>query len=345
MRGRKVLADGRHQQAHARRLLDPALSQGITFAGSPARLPAVPEGGSVLRRRLAVLLVLTACGSWQRVGDSPDGRLRRRPSPASSTCPRSIGRWADWRPGRRCRSSARSSSPPGRGIPSRRSSGSRSRTGPSPSRRTAATSSRTTGSRCSSSPTRTPADPLRARRAGAGHRLQGDAAERRERAVPAAVSPEGRATTTSPCRSATRPARGRPRRTPISSRPISAPASFSAPILAYQVTGRRHCESRTSTVVLSPRGTVSYGGDTLLASSRATTTPKPTTVPFEVIDEQDSVILRDTLRFTGARRGRVPGRPAGAGQPAAGRAAAGGRRAERTRSRPSPWSRSPGPGS
>jgi len=76
-------------------------------------------------------------------------------------------------------------------------------------------------------------------------------------------------------------------------------ASFSAPILAYQVTGRRAREQDLA-IVLSPRGTVSYGGDTLLALVEGYNYTTPTMVPFELIDDLDSVITRDTLRFPGA---------------------------------------------
>jgi len=82
--------------------------------------------------------------------------------------------------------------------------------------------------------------------------------------------------------------------------PEFGPGSFSAPILAYQVTGRR-TRDQDLTLVLSPRGTVSYGGDTLLALVEGYGYTKPTPVPLEVIDQSDSVILRDTLVFNGAR--------------------------------------------
>ncbi len=82
--------------------------------------------------------------------------------------------------------------------------------------------------------------------------------------------------------------------------PEFGPGSFSAPILAYQVTGRR-TRDQDLTLVLSPRGTVSYGGDTLLALVEGYGYTKPTPIPLEVIDQSDSVILRDTLVFNGAR--------------------------------------------
>jgi GWxTD domain-containing protein len=75
-------------------------------------------------------------------------------------------------------------------------------------------------------------------------------------------------------------------------------ASFTAPILAYQVTGRR-TRAQDLSLVLSPRGTVSYGGDTLLALVEGYNYAVPTAVPLEIIDNLDSVILRDTLRFSG----------------------------------------------
>jgi GWxTD domain-containing protein len=82
--------------------------------------------------------------------------------------------------------------------------------------------------------------------------------------------------------------------------PNFGPASYSAPILAYQVTGRRSRDQNLE-LVLSPRGTVAYGGDTLLALVEGYNYAGPTAVPFEIIDNMDSVVTRDTLRFTGAR--------------------------------------------
>lgn len=82
--------------------------------------------------------------------------------------------------------------------------------------------------------------------------------------------------------------------------PDFSAGSFSAPILAYQVTGRRLREQDLS-VVLSPRGTVSYGGDTLLALVEGYNFTEPTAVPLEIIDNLDNVIVRDTLHFAGGR--------------------------------------------
>lgn len=82
--------------------------------------------------------------------------------------------------------------------------------------------------------------------------------------------------------------------------PAFGAASFTAPILAYTVTGRRNRDQDLA-LVLSPRGTVSYGGDTLLALVEGYDYTTPTVVPFEIIDNTDHTLVRDTLRFDGSR--------------------------------------------
>jgi len=74
----------------------------------------------------------------------------------------------------------------------------------------------------------------------------------------------------------------------------------SAPVLAYQATGRGNLTDPLS-VVLNPRGAVGYGADTLLAYIEGYGFPGATTVPFEVLDEQQNVIYNDSLRFRGGR--------------------------------------------
>ena len=74
----------------------------------------------------------------------------------------------------------------------------------------------------------------------------------------------------------------------------------SAPILAYQATGRAS-RSDPLSLVLNPRGAVGYGADTLLAYVEGYDFSGPTTVPFEVRDEQQEVIYTDSLRFRGGR--------------------------------------------
>jgi GWxTD domain-containing protein len=80
--------------------------------------------------------------------------------------------------------------------------------------------------------------------------------------------------------------------------PSFRPATTSAPILAYQATGRGKLADPL-TLVLNPRGSVGYGSDTLLAYIEGYNFSRPTTVPFKVIDEQQHVIHQDELRFQG----------------------------------------------
>jgi GWxTD domain-containing protein len=80
--------------------------------------------------------------------------------------------------------------------------------------------------------------------------------------------------------------------------PSFRPATTSAPILAYQATGRGNLAEPLN-LVLNPRGSVGYGSDTLLAYVEGYDFTRPTTVPFKVIDEQQHVIHQDELRFRG----------------------------------------------
>jgi GWxTD domain-containing protein len=82
--------------------------------------------------------------------------------------------------------------------------------------------------------------------------------------------------------------------------PSFQPATTSAPVLAYQATGRGSLSDPLS-LVLNPRGAVGYGADTLLAYIEGYDFPGATTVPFEVLDEQQNVIYTDSLRFRGGR--------------------------------------------
>jgi GWxTD domain-containing protein len=82
--------------------------------------------------------------------------------------------------------------------------------------------------------------------------------------------------------------------------PAFTSATTSSPILAYQATGRG---ARTDplSVVLNSRGAVGYGADTLLAYVEGYDFPGPTTVPFQVLDDQQNVVYSDSLRFRGNR--------------------------------------------
>jgi GWxTD domain-containing protein len=74
--------------------------------------------------------------------------------------------------------------------------------------------------------------------------------------------------------------------------------SFSAPLVAYEVTGRAH-QSDPLNLVLNPRGTVAYGSDTLLAYIEGYQFSGPTALPFEIHDATDSIVYQDSLRFAG----------------------------------------------
>jgi GWxTD domain-containing protein len=82
--------------------------------------------------------------------------------------------------------------------------------------------------------------------------------------------------------------------------PAFAPGSTTDPILAYQAQGRGRPEE-TLNIVLNPRGTAGFGGDTVLAYIEGYALPRPRTLPFEVRNDQDSVVYRDSLRFRGGR--------------------------------------------
>jgi GWxTD domain-containing protein len=77
-------------------------------------------------------------------------------------------------------------------------------------------------------------------------------------------------------------------------------ATYSAPVLTYQATGRGTLADPLN-LVLNPRGAVGYGSDTLLAYVEGYGFPGPTTVPFRVLDEQQNTIYDDSLRFRGGR--------------------------------------------
>jgi GWxTD domain-containing protein len=80
--------------------------------------------------------------------------------------------------------------------------------------------------------------------------------------------------------------------------PAFAPGSVAAPILAYSVTGRAR-RSDPLDILLNPRGTVAYGGDTLLAYVEGYGLAPGTSVPVELIDAADSVVYRGDLEFAG----------------------------------------------
>lgn len=82
--------------------------------------------------------------------------------------------------------------------------------------------------------------------------------------------------------------------------PTFTAGSVSAPILAYEVAGRGK-RSDSLQIVLNPRGTVSFGEDTLLIYLEGTGFTAPANVPIQIRDERDSVVFTSMARFTGAR--------------------------------------------
>ena len=82
--------------------------------------------------------------------------------------------------------------------------------------------------------------------------------------------------------------------------PTFGAGSVTAPIIAYSATGRG-TRSDSVDLVLNPRGAVAFGGDTLLIYVEGVGMTGPTTVPLEVRDGLDSLVLKTEVRFTGAR--------------------------------------------
>ena len=95
---------------------------------------------------------------------------------------------------------------------------------------------------------------------------------------------------------------------PITRRPAFGKGSFSAPILAYQATGRGSLTDPLS-LVLNPRGAVGYGSDTLLAYIEGYDFAGPTTVPFQVLRRAGALDLQRLAAFPRRPPGREPGGP------------------------------------
>ena len=87
--------------------------------------------------------------------------------------------------------------------------------------------------------------------------------------------------------------------------PAFVPGTYTAPILAYSLRSRGSRDDSLS-IVLNPRGTVAYGGDTLLVYVEGFGYTKPADLPIEVRDQHDSLVVRATMHFAGT--GGVEGR-------------------------------------
>jgi GWxTD domain-containing protein len=82
--------------------------------------------------------------------------------------------------------------------------------------------------------------------------------------------------------------------------PSFGSGSFSAPHLTYQAKARSF-RAAPIAIILNPRGTLAYGGDTAIAYVEAYQLSGPTSLPVRLFDARDSLILNDSLRFTGGR--------------------------------------------
>jgi GWxTD domain-containing protein len=82
--------------------------------------------------------------------------------------------------------------------------------------------------------------------------------------------------------------------------PAFGPGSITAPMLVYSIRGRGSLDD-TLAVVLNPRGSVLFGGDTLLAYVEGYDFPGPTRLPIEMKDDNGKVIYSDSISFHGGR--------------------------------------------
>jgi GWxTD domain-containing protein len=80
--------------------------------------------------------------------------------------------------------------------------------------------------------------------------------------------------------------------------PSFAPGSLSAPQLAYQVRARGTRSSPMS-IILNPRGMLAYGGDSANIYVEGYRMDGPRVVPIRILDQFDSTLVIDSLRFDG----------------------------------------------
>ncbi len=82
--------------------------------------------------------------------------------------------------------------------------------------------------------------------------------------------------------------------------PAYGAGSFSSPRLAYRSDGRTR-RAEPVNLILNPRGTLAYGGDTAGAYIEGYGLTGPTALPVLLRDMRDSVIRRDTIHFAGGQ--------------------------------------------
>jgi GWxTD domain-containing protein len=76
--------------------------------------------------------------------------------------------------------------------------------------------------------------------------------------------------------------------------------TFTAPLLVYAVRGRGSLDD-TLSLVLNPRGSVLFGGDSLLAYVEGYDFPGPTTLPITMTNQDDSLVFSGSVQFQGGR--------------------------------------------
>ena len=82
--------------------------------------------------------------------------------------------------------------------------------------------------------------------------------------------------------------------------PSFPPGSMSSPHLAYQVRARG-TRAGAMSIILNPRGMLTYGGDSANIYIEGYSMPGPRVVPIRIVDQFDSTLAVDSLRFTGGR--------------------------------------------
>lgn len=82
--------------------------------------------------------------------------------------------------------------------------------------------------------------------------------------------------------------------------PAFGQGTFTAPMLVYAVRGRGSLDD-TLSLVLNPRGSVLFGGDTMLAYIEGYNYPAATPVPIVMRNDEDSVVYSDSITFSGGR--------------------------------------------
>lgn len=80
--------------------------------------------------------------------------------------------------------------------------------------------------------------------------------------------------------------------------PAFGPGSYTSPILVYTIKGRTRAGDSLD-IVMNPRGTVAYGGDTLIAYFEGYGYSAPAEIPLQVRDERDSLIYHTAVHFNG----------------------------------------------